>query len=288
MSIKGAIKTLLRPVYYRLPADICYGPQYRPTLELLSESERWDEDRLTEYQVTKLRAMLKHAARHVPYYRTLFRKIGFDPERVREVADLGAIPILEKETVREKLKDFLAENVRPRDMFYFTTGGTLGKPLGFYNLRRAGGREKAFMFTQWKRVGFSPDRLRAMLRGWAVKNRRHWKYEASERAYVFSNFHMTPENVAAYCRVMREKKLPFLHSYPSAVIDFARHLKDLGMEPPRFEALLASSENLYPGQREFIESYYGARMFSWYGHSEDLILAGECEVSNHYHIFPQY
>jgi phenylacetate-CoA ligase len=87
---------------------------------------------------------------------------------------------------------------------------------------------------------------------------------------------------------MRDKKLPFLHSYPSAVIDFARHLKVLGIEPPRFKAILASSENLYPGQREFIESFYGARLFSWYGHSEDLILAGECEVSNHYHIFPEY
>jgi phenylacetate-CoA ligase len=60
------------------------------------------------------------------------------------------------------------------------------------------------------------------------------------------------------------------------------------MEPPRFKAILASSENLYPGQREFIESFYGARLFSWYGHTEDLILAGECEVSNRYHIFPEY
>jgi len=127
-----------------------------------------------------------------------------------------------------------------------------------------------------------------MLRGWAVKNRRHWKYEASERAFVFSNFHMTPENVAEYARVMRRESLPYLHSYPSAVIDFARRLKDLGLEPPRFRAILAASENLYPGQREFIESFFGARLFSWYGHTENVILAGECEVSNYYHIFPEY
>ncbi|HET9532092.1 MAG TPA: phenylacetate--CoA ligase family protein [Blastocatellia bacterium] len=288
MSIRGAVKALLKPVYYRLPAKICFGPYYSPTLELLKESGRWDEDRLADYQVKRLRLLLVHAGRNVPYYRALFKKVGLDPERVRCVSDLSALPLLDKETVRENLKDLLAENIKPRDRFYFTTGGTLGKPLGFYNLRHSGGREKAFMFAQWARVGFSPDKLRAMLRGWVVGNRRHWAYDVSERAYVFSNFHMTADNVAVYCRVMRDKRLPFLHSYPSAVIDFARHLKDLGIEPPRFDAILASSENLYPGQREFIESFYGARLFSWYGHSEDLILAGECEVSNHYHVFAEY
>jgi phenylacetate-CoA ligase len=87
---------------------------------------------------------------------------------------------------------------------------------------------------------------------------------------------------------MRERKIPYLHSYPSAIIDFIRHLKNLQLEPPRFQAILASSENLYAGQRELIESFFGARLFSWYGHTEDLILAGECEASNNYHIFPEY
>ncbi|MEW6209913.1 MAG: phenylacetate--CoA ligase family protein [Acidobacteriota bacterium] len=282
------MKKLLRPVYYRLPPEICYGPLYSPTLALLRESETWDEGRVVEYQVNQLRAMLRHAARHVPYYRRLFRQTGFDPEQVRDLADIRALPLLDKETVRANTEDLLADNIKPRDRFYHTTGGTMGKPLGFYNLRHSGGRERAFIFMQWSRVGFTPDRLRAMLRGASVKNARHWRYEVSERAYVFSNFHMTAENAARYAQVMREKKIPFLHSYPSAVIDFARHLKDSQIEPPRFDAVLASSENLYPGQREFVESFYGARLYSWYGHSENLILAGECEVSSYYHIFPEY
>jgi phenylacetate-CoA ligase len=196
--------------------------------------------------------------------------------------------MLDKETVLARPRDFMAENISPRRMAYFTTSGTMGKPMGLYNLKHSGGREKAFIYHQWARVGFNLTDRRAMLRGWAVRSRRHWAYDASERAFVFSNFHMTRDNVAEYARVMRAKGLPYLHSYPSAVIDFARHLKDLGMEPPRFRAILAASENLYPGQREFIESFFGTRLFSWYGHTENTILAGECEVSNHYHIFPEY
>jgi phenylacetate-CoA ligase len=288
MKLKEAAKKVLRPVYYRLPTNICYGPQFASTLRLLDESEGWGRERLDDYQLTRLRALLEHAARHVPYYRRLFRATGFDPERVREIADLRLLPLLDKETVRANLSDLLADNIRPRRMRYFTTGGSTGTPLGVYNLRDAGGRERAFMLKQWQRVGFREGERRAMLRGWPVRNRRHWRYEASERAFIFSNFHMTPDNVAEYARVMRAERLPYLHAYPSAVIDFARQLQSIGQEPPRFKAILASSENLYPGQREFIEAFYGARLFSWYGHTEDLILAGECEVSNHYHIFPEY
>jgi len=287
-SAKAIIKSILKPLYYRLPATVCYGPQFSPTLKLLQESQTWDEARLIDYQISKLRVMLRHCAAHVPYYRRLFHAVGFDPEKLRSLSDLTALPLLDRDAVQSNLQDFLADNIKPSRMLYFTTGGTMGKPLGLYNVRDSGGRERAFIHAQWARVGFHLMHRRAMLRGWAVKNKRHWKYEASERAFVFSNFHMTPENVAEYARVMRRESLPYLHSYPSAVIDFARRLKDLGLEPPRFQAILAASENLYPGQREFIESFFGARLFSWYGHTENVILAGECEVSNYYHIFPEY
>ncbi len=288
MRLTRAVKKILKPIYHRLPSAISYGPQFSPTLALLRKSQHWSEERLIEFQLSKLRKILQHSARHVPYYRNLFRKLGFDPERVRDVADLRALPFLDKETVRANLEDLLAENIKPRQRLYFTTGGSTGVPLGVYNLRHSGGRERAFMLAQWERIGFRYTDRRAMLRGWPVNNPQHWRYDASERAYLFSNFHMIPDNVARYARVMREKRIPFLHSFPSAVVDFARHLDALSIEPPRFRVILVSSENLYPGQRESINSFFGAPLFSWYGQTEDVILAGECETSSHYHIFPEY
>ncbi|HYM00098.1 MAG TPA: phenylacetate--CoA ligase family protein [Blastocatellia bacterium] len=288
MRLKEAAKSILRPVYYRLPEIICYGPELAATLKLLDETERWSAEQLAEYQLGQLRALLVHAGTHVPYYRRVFRDTGFDPKLLRDLADLEVLPLLDKEAVRADIKEFLAENISPRRMVYFTTGGSTGAPFGVYSLRGAAGRERAFMLKQWSRVGFKEGEGRAMLRGWPVHNRRHWRYEASERAFVFSNFHMTPENMAEYARAMKAKGLVYLHSYPSAIIDFARHMEHLGIEPPHFKAIFASSENLYPGQRELIESFFGARLYSWYGHTENLILAGECESSTNYHIFPEY
>jgi len=113
----------------------------------------------------QLRRMLQHCASQVPYYRRLFHRIGFDPALVRQVSDLTALPTLDKETVRLNLQDLLAENIPASKRVYYTTGGTMGKTLGFWGLREAGWRERAFMETQWMRVGFHRDRLRAMLKG---------------------------------------------------------------------------------------------------------------------------
>src|SRR5687768_8376783 len=105
MSIKGAIKSRLKPVYYRLPASICYGPQFSAVLGLLNETEFWPADRLMEFQLSKLRAMLRHCSANVPFYRRLFREAGFDPERVKELSDLRLLPLLDKETVRANTRD---------------------------------------------------------------------------------------------------------------------------------------------------------------------------------------
>jgi phenylacetate-CoA ligase len=54
------------------------------------------------------------------------------------------------------------------------------------------------------------------------------------------------------------------------------------------KAVLLGSEAVYADQRESIERAFGARAFSWYGHSERMILGGECEQTAAYHQFPDY
>jgi phenylacetate-CoA ligase len=261
---------------------------YRKTLRFLKESQHWDKDRIEEFQIAELRAMLEHCAAHVPYYRKLFREAGFDPQTLRHTSDMHSLPTLDKDTVRDITGQLLAENIPRSEWGYTTTGGTTGKQLGLYGLRHGHWRERAFIETQWARVGFRPTRLRANLRGVAVKSKSHTQYDFRTHALVLSNYHMTPEIAAKYAEIIERRRIAFLHAYPSSALDFARLLREAGVDPPGFEALLLGSENFYPGQRELLESFYRCRIYSWYGHSENVALAGECEVSHDYHIFPEY
>ena len=278
----------LKGLRYHLPLKWWSSRTYHNTTALLRESQKWTPDQLAEHQTAELRKMLSHCALNVPYYRGLFRKVGFDPQQLRRTDDLAQLPFLDKDTVLSRTSQLLAENIAESKRCYYTTGGTSGRPLGLYGPIDGGWRELAFMHAQWSRVGFHPDDWRAVLRGATVSSPEHWARDVAQRAFLFSNFHMTPRVSAGYVQAIKCHRPPYFHSYPSALLDFARLLKEQGIEPPLFRAILAGSENIYPGQREAIESFYGCRMFSWYGHSENLVLAGECEQSNYYHVFPEY
>lgn len=255
---------------------------------MIREEESWTEDRVTAQQLIRLQRILRHCSLNVPYYRTLFREIGFSPEKLRYPEDIRQIPLLDKSTVIAHPEQFLAQNIPPSERVYHTTGGTTGHPVNLYTGRLSGWHELAYMNAQWKRVGYTPATKRAVLRGIPVKSSKHWSYDPGQRAYLFSNYHLTPEIAHSYAAVIKEKQLEFFHTYPSAAVEFGRALSETGEEAPKFKVVLAGSETIYPGQREQIETLFGARVYSWFGHSENLIMGGECEFSRHYHLFPQY
>jgi len=81
----------------------------------------------------------------------------------------------------------------------------------------------------------------------------------------------------------------YLQVYPSSIVALARFIERSGMRPPdNIRGILAGSENLYPGDRELTERVFETRLFSWYGHTEKLVLAAECESSSDYHVWPTY
>jgi len=116
-----------------------------------------------------------------------------------------------------------------------------------------------------------------------------WEYEPVNKNLILSSYYMTDETLPKYIDRIREFKPDFIQAYPSAITILARYMKENNVEPfLSVKALLFGSENLYPWQREFLEKVFQCRAYSWYGHSEMCALAGECDQSIYYHIFPEY
>ncbi|MCP2935805.1 hypothetical protein NK983_24240, partial [Salmonella enterica subsp. enterica serovar Typhimurium] len=87
-------------------------------------------ERLEALRVQRLRALLTHAAAHVPYYRDLFARIGFDPAAVSSLTDLQRLPFLDKPLIRAHTDALKADDAR--GLARFNTGGSSGVPLIFY------------------------------------------------------------------------------------------------------------------------------------------------------------
>ena len=93
-------------------------------------SQWWDEGRLEQLRLSRLRRLLASAGARVPYYRNLFADIGFKVEEVASLADLARLPLLDKSAIRANSDALKAENAT--DLARFNTGGSSGEPLVFY------------------------------------------------------------------------------------------------------------------------------------------------------------
>lgn len=287
------LKQCIKYAYGAIPFNIRYGEMFRETYEFLQESQWWSREKLEEYQLAQLNKLLDHAYENVPYYRRMFDERGLKPNDIQDFKDLQQLPYLTKEIIQENLPDLVARNYSSSKLQYVTTGGSTGIPLGFYHEKGvSNAKEWAFMTTQWNRVGYQFGDKCIVLRGNVVEcasRGKFWEYDPINKNLVLSSYHITDETLPKYIARIREFKPDFIQAYPSAITIIARFMKENNIEPfPTIKAILCGSENLYSWQRELLEKTFHSRVYSWYGHTEMAALAGECEKSINYHIFPEY
>lgn len=272
-----------------LPAYYYYHKQYR----LLKKTRRWSTEELSEYQLAAFKKLLAHSYEHVPYYRHMFDSLRLKPEDIRDISDIDRLPFLTREDIRKNIDHLKTTDLPSRKFEYVTTGGSMGIPLGlFYEKGVSRAIEWAFMKTQWDRVGYHFTDKCVVMRGNTVKSAdpdTFWEYELLGRWMVLSSYHMNYDTLPKYVEMIKKFKPKYIQAFPSVITILAKYMQENNLGPfPTLKAILCGSENLYPVQKALLENTFRCRVYSWYGHTEQAVLAGECECSSYYHIFPEY
>src|SRR3989338_7414556 len=140
------------------------GRPFRRIFNELNATQYLDAGRLRDWQDKKLRSMVEHAYKNVPYYGRLFKKLGIAPGDIKSGNDLKILPFLTKEEIRRNPEDFTPIG---RNRFLVTknfTSGSSGKPLRLYRDLYSINFENAVLWRQkqWAGIKFS-DRI-AVLR----------------------------------------------------------------------------------------------------------------------------
>ena len=100
----------------------------RGTLRYLAEYERsqWlSADAITALQWQKLKALIEHCWREVPYYRRSWTALGVTPADIRTREDYARLPVLTKADIRAHFSDLVATSYRGR-LLTKATGGSTG------------------------------------------------------------------------------------------------------------------------------------------------------------------
>jgi phenylacetate-CoA ligase len=270
-------------------------PSYRTlrsTSKFLQKSQWWGAGEIEAYQLQRLKTLLTHAYNNVPYYRSVFSERGLQPSDIRDLTDLERLPILTKETARENMDALKARNVAANNLEYVGTSATTGMTFGFYYEKGASrARELAFVRSAWQRVGYRFTDKCATLRGGVVSSHGA-KFDEKKlfgRLLTLSSVSMTAESLPNYIQLIRKFKPRYIWGYPSSISLLAQFMRDNNVAHfSTVRAILCGSETLFDWQRKLLEEVFQCRVFSWYGQSELVAFASECELSQLYHVFPEY
>ena len=66
----------------------------------LKRSEYYSEDLHREIQLNKLKKIMHHANRYVPFYQQRFKELHFHPDDLRQIEDLRRIPPISRGTYK--------------------------------------------------------------------------------------------------------------------------------------------------------------------------------------------
>lgn len=282
------IKKILQGVYHHIPERFRLGyGVYAQTRRMCTQFDHADRETICSWQFQKLTEVINYAWNQLPGYRELWTKAGFSPEKFHTLDDFRRIPCVSREMISQNLSLFSAKHTRK--FCKNTTGGSSGTPLVFYDYTTWSYRENGFVFDLWNRVcpGIKLNDRNVILRG--AKLEAPCGYRFGSDSLYLSSYDLDKAHAEKFKELIEQFKPVYLQAYPTALTLFISVMKQYGMKINwPIKAIMLGSEPLYDYQKRLFKEFFQAPLSFWYGHTERLILAGNCKESDNFHIFPHY
>lgn len=259
-----------------------YPPGFDRVVERLTERLAWTAEQRVADRRARLRTMLIHAGRHVPYWRELFERLGFYPQRVQHEDELAALPLLTKDVILREGPRMWAEHVPPwaGGHMELKTSGTTGAGLVFRASASAMRQQWAVCWRYRRAQGIVRGTWSAQLGGRVVvplsqRGGPYHRVNAAGHQLLLSGYHLGPRTAGAYLEEIRRREIPWIHGYPSLVVQLAEAARDEGMRLPALRWVTLASETVTPAQRQVIEDAFGLVPWEHYAQTEAVANASQ-------------
>ncbi|MCP1373346.1 phenylacetate--CoA ligase family protein [Dyella lutea] len=282
---EAAFRHVLFPAYES-------GLRRRHTLRWLAAYERdqWlSADEVQALQWQRLKALLDHCYREVPFYRERFRSVGATPDDIRNRADYARLPRLTKADIRAHFAELQAPSLAGQ-MVYKATGGSTGEPLRFGCDRGSNDRRTAVMWRGYGWAGARMGRRTLYLWGGTVGQPSRARllkdrlYNAAFARRMLDSFGMSEATMAEYAAAIDRYRPEIIVSYVGPLVRLAEWMLATGRRVHAPVAILGAAEALHEFQRELLERAFGCPAFNTYGCREFMLIAAECEHRQGLHV----
>jgi len=229
-----------------------------------------------------LRDAVGYAYDRVPFYRRFWDERGFEPRGFRGLQDLGRIPILTSQMVREDSdrEGLLASNVDTTRCSYLDTAGSSGSPP--LRVWRQALEERVWRATGlciWFEHGFHWRHVTARFQTRAGPAHALQRLGISRVTWIPTD-RAIDEQLAQF----REAKADVVVGTPTSLRSIAGVLETSNEEfkPPRI--LLSQGELLDRETRQTAQRVFGIDPVDVYGQTEVGYIAWQCEQRDGFHV----
>jgi phenylacetate-CoA ligase len=253
----------------------------------LNKRSSFSDDFVQEYQFSQLKEMLRHANNYVPYYSKVFKKAGFNPEKMNSFYEIQKIPYLTKDLVKKNYSQLISTKKVKGGYYFACTGGTSDLPMNFLLDYKSVFIENAFIYSYRQKLGYKLSDKLITFR-WGKYQNGFCKINPMHNEKMLNPFNLSRSTFKNYLVKIRAYKPAFLHGYLSSIYYLAQLMNEYNIQPDfQVKGIFFVSETINDDQRKFVEEYFGAPSTTFYGHSERSVIAPEME-RNAYHFDPLY
>lgn len=268
--------------------DLLRGRQTIKRLGFLRKSQFWSRDQLESWQLNRLNLLLIHASNESPFYKKRLEGIQLPLTSLEQIEQ---IPILTKEEIRNNGEDIRCRDVPESRFVASRTGGSTGEPMQYFWDKRGMDWNRGTVYRSAEWAGVQLGEKTAQMSGSHFDYSEMQKLKSKiifwlQRYRDFPVAFLDRALMDRYVKEIVEYQPTSIWGYAGGIHLLARHILENYPEQqfPFLKAIITSSENLFPEQREVINRAFGGeKVFDNYG-SREMYMAAECDQHNGYHI----
>ena len=240
----------------------------------------WSESQLQTFQLERLKTVLIHAGKHVPYYRDAFKDAGFCPHEAMSTDDLPHVPILTRDILRYEFERIRDPNAPLSDLTPISTGGTTGQPVKILLDRHNDIERMLVNHRMYSLMGRTLGEPTLLIAGSPIDYQTWTSYRDRLKHILFNDvirpsFNLNRETIPAILGELSSGKYRYVIAYASVFDILATYAEQMNQRVS-LPAIIPCAELVTDAQRSrWQETLRVQSIFEIYGSREMTSIAGE-------------
>jgi phenylacetate-CoA ligase len=240
-------------------------------LRFRQNAENWSQDEKRDSILTRLRFVVRRAARTTVYYQRLFKQTGFDPYADFGFEEFSQLPLLERDDINRGGRDLVSSDVAASMLRRDATGGSSGTPTEVWLGPEDRGWGASGIDYFMGRINVPPGTRTGYLWGHHLdpvdKKNLSERYRAFEsNTSWFDCFRLSPETLEKYHQAFERRRPACIIAYANALGSLAEYVLERNHKPHYpTKCFVTGAEKLWPKHREAITEAFGRPVHERYG-----------------------